>query len=193
MEIKKDEVRQLLLYSDSLKAIRASEKNRVQSPGCSMITDSISETLNLLDGRIKNIEEMVERIIEEDAEVKGNLDLLVGYKGIGRTTAIKIAYHVPELGKMGKSGIASLCGVAPHANDSGKKHGYRTTKGDGRQNVRTILFFAVLTAVRYNEEMKNFYEQLLANGKKKKVAIIACMRKMIVQLNAILKRGYSIR
>jgi transposase len=194
MGAKKSKARQLLWYADSLKAFRASEKNRFQSPGCVMIADSVGETIEFLDRQIKNVEEMMENIIREDEGVKEKIDLLVGYTGIARTTAIKIAYRIPELGKADKRGIASLCRVAPRADDSGKRQGYRTTEDDnGRPEVRTMLFFSVLTAIRHNGEMKEFYERLLANGKKKKVAIIACMRKMIVQLNAILKRGYAVR
>jgi transposase len=188
-----EKIKQLLLYQDSLIATRAIEKTRIQSPGCKMVEEFISRTISSLDEIIKENEKILDIMIDGNEEVKKNLNLLTEYVGIGRSTAIRIIFYIPEMGKIGKYAISALCGVAPHAKDSGKKHGYRTTKGDGRPRIRTLLFFSALAAIRHNEEIKKFYERLLANGKKKKVAIIACMRKMVVQLNGILKRGYAIR
>ena len=96
---------------------------------------------------------------------------------------------LPELGKVNHRAIASLAGLAPHPKDSGKIKGHRSIKGNGRPIVRRILFMAALSAVRYNENLSKFYEKKLKDGKRRMVALTACMRKMLVQLNAITKKG----
>ena len=96
---------------------------------------------------------------------------------------------LPELGKINHRAIASLAGLAPHPKESGKIKGHRSTKGNGRPIVRRILFMAALNAVRYNENLSKFYNKKVEEGKSKMIAMTACMRKMLVQLNAISKKG----
>jgi transposase len=101
------------------------------------------------------------------------------------TTATLLA-DLPELGKLDGKKIAALVGVAPMNHDSGKKRGYRKTKG-GRADMRSLLYMATLVACRYNPVIKAQYENLLKRGKEKKVAITACMRKLLVILNAMMR------
>ena len=101
-------------------------------------------------------------------------------------TAATLLTDLPELGTLDRKQIAALVGVAPMNHDSGKKRGYRKTKG-GRPDVRCALYMATLTGIRYNPVLKPQYEQLVKRGKEKKVAITACMRKMLTILNAMLR------
>ena len=101
------------------------------------------------------------------------------------TTATLLA-ELPELGKLDRKKIAALVGVAPMNFDSGKKHGYRKTKG-GRADVRSVLYMATLVATRYNPVIKAQYEHLVSRGKLKKVALTACMRKFLTILNAMMR------
>jgi len=101
------------------------------------------------------------------------------------TTATLLA-DLPELGKMDRKKIAALVGVAPMNYDSGKKHGYRKTKG-GRTDVRSVLYMSTLVATRYNPVIQARYQQLLKRGKLKKVALTACMRKFLTILNAMVR------
>ena len=95
---------------------------------------------------------------------------------------------MPELGKLDRRRVAALVGVAPLNRDSGQMRGQRSIWG-GRAQVRRTLYMATLTAVRYNPVLKPYYEHLLAAGKRKKVALVACMRKLLTMLNAIAKHG----
>ena len=98
--------------------------------------------------------------------------------------------ELPELGKLDRRRVAALVGVAPLNRDSGQMRGQRSIWG-GRADVRRTLYMATLTAVRYNAPLKACYERLLAGGKRKKVALVACMRKLLTMLNAIAKQGSS--
>jgi len=110
--------------------------------------------------------------------------------GVGPVTALVLIAELPELGRLPDKQIAALCGLAPHARDSGKWHGKRSTRG-GRARVRTALYMAALVATRYNPVIKFFYRRLLSAGKEKKVALTACMRKLLIILNAMFRNRTS--
>ena len=105
---------------------------------------------------------------------------------MGRVITATLLAELPELGKMDRKRIASLVGVAPMNYDSGKKRGYRKTKG-GRTNVRSVLYMSTLVATRYNPLTRTQYQHLLKRGKLKKVALTACMRKFLTILNAMMR------
>lgn len=105
---------------------------------------------------------------------------------MGRVTSATLLAELPELGKMDRKKIAALVGVAPMNYDSGKKRGYRKTKG-GRADVRSVLYMSTLVATRYNPLIQSQYQQMLKRGKLKKVALTACMRKFLTILNAMLR------
>lgn len=113
---------------------------------------------------------------------------LVSVPGIGAASVAVLLAELPELGKLDRRRIAALVGVAPLNPDSGQMRGQRCIWG-GRADVRRTLYMATLTAVRYNPALKACYERLLAAGKRKKVALVACMRKLLTMLNAIAKHG----
>jgi transposase len=139
---------------------------------------------------------------EELAEVSGDLDkrirnspawrekdgLLQSVPGVGKLVSATLVAELPELGKLNRRQIAALAGVAPFNRDSGRMRGKRTTWG-GRTKLRTTLYMAALTATRHNPIIRDFYQRLLAAGKVKKLALIACMRKLLTILNAIMKTG----
>jgi len=110
-------------------------------------------------------------------------------KGVGKTTVTTLPAQLPEIGQLCRRRIAALVGVAPlNRRDSGKMNGQRCIWG-GRSEIRCVLYMATLLAVRHNPVFKAFYERLLAAGKRKKVALVAAMRKLLTALNAIAKSG----
>lgn len=113
---------------------------------------------------------------------------LASVPGIGAASVAVLLADLPELGKLDRRRVAALVGVAPLNRDSGQMRGQRTIWG-GRADVRRTLYMATLTAVRHNPILKAYYERLLAAGKRKKVALVACMRKLLTILNAIAKHG----
>jgi transposase len=110
--------------------------------------------------------------------------------GVGPITSLVLIAELPELGHLANKQLVALCGLAPHARDSGKWHGKRTTRG-GRARVRTALYMATLVATKHNLVIKTFYRRLLRAGKQKKVALTACMRKLLVILNAMSRHQTS--
>jgi transposase len=110
-------------------------------------------------------------------------DLLKSIKGVGDVLTRTLLAELPELGRVSGKEIAAIVGVAPFARDSGQQRGRRAIWG-GRATIRNVLYMATLTAVRFQEELREHYQQLLARGKAKKVALVACMRKLLVKLNA---------
>ena len=142
-----------------------------------------------IDAMLAEIARQLDDIEAEMARhVKQHYDqmakMLQSVSGIGRVTAAVLIAELPELGQLNRRQICALVGVAPYANDSGKKQGRRHIAG-GRSDVRHALFMPTLAAIRYNPEIRSFYERLVAGGKLKKVAVIACMRKLITHLNAM--------
>ena len=113
-------------------------------------------------------------------------DLLLSVPGVGALTTVTLLARLPELGQLNRHAIANLVGVAPLNDDSGSHHGRRFTWG-GRREVRAVLYMATLTASRHNPLIRAFYQRLRAAGKEFKVAIVACMRKLLTILNAMLK------
>lgn len=108
--------------------------------------------------------------------------------GVGVTLSTTLLSDLQELGTLNQKQIAALVGVAPMNRDSGKMRGKRRIRG-GRAHVRTVLFMATLSAIQHNPVIRSFYQRLLARGKNRKVAVVACMRKMIVLLNAMVRDG----
>ena len=121
-----------------------------------------------------------------DEANKRKLEILDSVKGVGAVTQSMIISKLPELGKLNRGQIAKLAGVAPINRDSGTKEGKRFISG-GRSYVRRILYMATLSAIRYNATIRAFYHQLKSRGKLSKVAMVACMRKLLTILNLMIK------
>jgi transposase len=114
--------------------------------------------------------------------------LLSGVPGIGAVTAHALITEVPEVGSLNRREVAALAGLAPYGHDSGRLKGRRCISG-GRGEVRSVLYMAMLSAIRFNPVIRPMYQRLVAKGKRKRVALVACMRKLLTTLNAMVKRG----
>jgi transposase len=145
---------------------------------------SIRSMLKTLDKQLAAIDKDVDDHM--DRYFKKQHALLDSVKGVGRVTVLTVIAALPELGSLGRRQIAKLVGVAPIADDSGKRKGHRCTWG-GRSEVRAVLYMATLTAIRWNPVIKAFYGHLIAAGKPYKVAMVASMRKLLTILNAMLR------
>jgi transposase len=147
---------------------------------------SIRAVLKTLEKQLAGIDADIDRHLDE--HFKAQRELLDSVKGVGPVTTLALVALLPELGKLKRRPICKLAGVAPLADDSGKRSGKRRIWG-GRAPVRAALYMATLSAMRYNPAIKAAYERLLAAGKPKKVAMVACMRKLLITLNAIMRDG----
>jgi transposase len=139
-----------------------------------------------LQQEVADIESEIDQFIQGTPLWKQKDELLRTVPGIGEVTAYTILADLPELGTLNRQEIAALVGVAPLNKDSGIKRGKRRVFG-GRETVRNVLYMAALSAARFNPTIKTFYDRLIKAGKEKKVAIVACMRKLLVMLNSIIR------
>lgn len=163
------------------------EKNRLQGPSVDpVISQSCKQLITTLADEIASITQKIETIIKADPVLLSKQEVLQSIPGIGEIVSAQLLAHLPELGVLNRRQIASLSGLAPHPCESGKKIGYRRTKG-GRQQVKSILFMAAMSARRSHSPLKAFYEKLIQKGKKKMVALTALMRKILCIANAKLK------
>lgn len=175
--------RQLVVMIGSERQRRAANRNPV-------VRKSIQTLIATLESEQRGIERELLRAIEADPGWRDRLALLQSVPGVGLVTALTLLAELPELGNLNDKRVAALVGVAPMNRDSGRKRGVRHTIG-GRSSVRKVLYMAALTATKRNPAIKAFYERLRAAGKPAKVALTACMRKLLTILNAITKTGRS--
>lgn len=164
---------------------RTAELNRLAGAHPA-IRSSIEQLLEDLGEKISALDQQIDELIASTAEFKGKIELLRTVPGIGPVASAILVADLPELGQLDRKKIAALVGVAPFNNDSGNRRGKRRIKG-GRAAVRTVLYMATLAAARFNPVIKAFYDRLLNRGKVKKVALVACMRKLLTILNAMLR------
>jgi transposase len=167
------------------------EKNFSQAPGISdEIKQSSERHIAFLTNEIEIMNEAINTSIKQDSEALLKREILSSIPGIGQQVSAALIGLAPELGRLNRREIASLLGVAPHPYESGMRKGYRAVKG-GRLEVRTFLFMASMAARSSNSYFKEFYERLIAKGKKKMVALTALMRKILLVANALLKQFYE--
>lgn len=162
------------------------EQNRLRRTASTAVRGRIETHLEFLRRELEDIDTDLKTRVTQSPAWQANADLLRSVPGIGPTTAISLLAQVPELGRVPGRQISKLVGVAPLADDSGPRHGHRRIWG-GRAKVRTSLYMATLVAIRYNPPIRDVYERLTKAGKPKKVALVACMRKLLVILNAMLR------
>ena len=161
------------------------EKNRLRTRDLSL-QRSLERVIRCLKTELKAIDQEIEQFLQVHQDLEEQEKLLRTAKSIGRVTAVTLLADLPELGQLDRKELAALVGVAPMNRDSGKKRGHRKTQA-GRPDVRSALYMSALTGIRYNPILKQQYDQLVKRGKEKKVAITACMRKMLTILNAMLR------
>jgi len=148
----------------------------------------LDEHLDWLTTAIEDLDREIGEAIRRSPAWRVEDDLLKSVPGVGRIASAILLAKLPELGKLNRHEIAALVGVAPYACDSGTFRGKRRIQG-GRADVRAVLYMATVTATRCNPSIKAFYQRLIAKGKLPKVALTACMRKLLTTLNAILKNA----
>lgn len=165
-----------------------SEKQRLAASHEPRVRTSIRALLNVLKRERRAIERDLLHAIGEHPTWRAAMTLLQSVPGVGPTTAITLLAELPELGTLSEKPLAALVGVAPMNRDSGRKRGKRRTSG-GRSSVRKVLYMAALTAIRWNPVLRAFYQRLRNAGEPTKVALTACMRKLLLILNAMLKTG----
>lgn len=165
--------------------MRTMEKNRLAG-AVRVLRASIEDVIRTLDRQIKRLDKDIDAHLDDFfGEQRKRLESI---KGIGSTTCATMLAFMPELGKVSSARVAKLSGLAPLNHDSGKARGQRHIWG-GRSIVRSTLHMAMLSAVRYNPVFKAFYQRLIAAGKPKKVAMVACAHKLVRILNAMLRSG----
>lgn len=148
--------------------------------------ESLKRVMAIFEGEIADIDRQLSDLIHEIPEFREKAQLLQTVPGVGAVLAMTLLAEVPEIGMVDRKHIASLVGVAPFNKDSGRHRGKRFIKG-GRAAVRSVLYMAALSAIRHNAIIRCFYNRLLDYGKPKKVAIVACMRKLLTILNAMIR------
>ena len=173
----------LIVRRSQLIQMRVAEDNR-RSMSHPTQRKSIDAVRKVLNKQLADIDQDIDTQLKDHFAAK--LALLKNFKGIGTSTQACLMAALPELGELSHEQISKLVGVAPLNCDSGKHKGKRFTWG-GRADVRCALYMAALSAVRYNPVIKLFYDRLLSKGKPKKVALVACMHKLLIILNAIMK------
>ena len=166
---------------------RAKERTRLQQATRSEVRASLRQHIRHLDGQIKGLLARIAELVEASPSLKAKVQRLITVEGVGALTASALLAALPELGTLSKNQVASLAGLAPFNRDSGAFRGTRSIRG-GRIDVRCALYMAALTASRFNPILKAFYQRLKAAGKPHKVALTAVMRKLLIYLNALLKK-----
>lgn len=151
---------------------------------------SIHKMLGVLQAELDDLNRQIDDFIDHRPEFQHKETILRSAPGIGPVTAAILLSDLPELGLLDRKKIAALVGVAPFNNDSGRHRGKRRVKG-GRPSIRRILYMAILTAIKHNAVIHSFYNRLIGEGKEKKVAIVACMRKFLTFLNAMIRDDRS--
>ena len=165
--------------------IQTMEKNHLLSVPLEL-RPALQEHLTWLAGQVLQLSEQIQECIQATPLLRDKAHILRTAKGVGPITASILLSDLPELGQLDRKKIAALVGVAPFNHDRGRRRGPQRIQG-GRSSVRTVLYMAALVASRCNPVLKTFYQRLLASGKKKKVALVACMRKLLTILNAMIR------
>lgn len=179
-------IREYMDRRRQLVSMRSDELRRQQQLHNRKMQKSVKSVVKMLDAQLKEIDAAIDEEIDGDGSLSRKEEIITSVDGVGEQTARTIISSMPELGGIGRRQVTALAGLAPYACDSGRYRGLRKIRG-GRGVVRKILYMAALSAIRHNDAIKKFYTRLVESGKKPKVAIVACMRKLLLILNALLK------
>ena len=185
------ELQALLARRSQVVEMVTAEKNRCRT-ATQRLQPQIQEHIRYMEKQLKELEQGLSELLSSSPVWRTKEKLLGSVPGVGPVLTVALLAGLPELGRLDRREIASLSlvGVAPFNRDSGTLRGKRTVWG-GRSSVRATLYMATLAATRYNSVMRAFYQRLLEAGKPKKVALTACMRKLLTILNAMLKHNLS--
>lgn len=177
----------LLARRSQLLDMSTMEKNRL-SILPKALHASLNRHLKYLQAEVKKVERQLDQLIDKTPQWQEKRDLLMSVNGVGKILTYTLLSDLPELGRLNRKQIAALVGVAPMNRESGNYQGKRRIRG-GRARVRTVLFMAIMSAIQSNPKLKRNYLKMKAAGKPPKVAIVACMRKMLTILNVMMKTG----
>lgn len=180
------ELKHLMARRRQLLEMIQMEQNRLQISPFPRVKQSILAALQALKEQLRQLEQDIDDFFQRHPVWLDQDQLLRSVPGVGPQTSLSIMAWLPELGNLNRREIAALVGVAPFNRDSGAWRGKRSIRG-GRPQVRRALYMATLAALRFNAVIRAFYHRLLLNGKARKLALIACMRKLLTILNAMLK------
>ena len=189
-ELKPEKLRQisdLIAVRSQCLDMSTMQKNRMRRMP-KTVQPPIQRILNAIQKEIERIDQKLDKLVDATPQWRNQRELLMSAKGVGKVVAYTLMSELPELGQLNRKKIAALVGVAPINRDSGSYRGKRRIYG-GRSKVRTVLYVSMLSAIQYNPKIKSMYERLVAAGKPKKVAIVACMRKQLTILNTMMKNG----
>jgi len=181
-----DELDQLVARRRQLIDLRTRESNRLETTTSKLVRKSLKKMIGQLEKEIKQIAAEIANLIESDEQWSEKATLLKSVPGVGDVTAASLLAELPELGKLNRQEIAALVGLAPFNRDSGRFRGRRSIYG-GRASVRKVLYMAAFVAKQFNPVIRAFAQRLEEAGKPFKVVVTACMRKLLVILNTMLK------
>jgi len=165
---------------------RVREANRLDRTYDTDVRRMIRQVISLFTRQLEKVDRQIAGIIEESPDLQERTSILRSAPGVGPVTTAALTANLPELGRLNRQQIAKLVGLAPINRDSGTMRGKRTTAG-GRTSVRNALYMATLVATKHNPTIRAFYQRLLANGKSKMTALVACMRKLLTILNVMIR------
>ncbi len=185
-DAKTQELKAVLARRRQIIVMITAEKNRLHAARVAKVRSSIQRTIAWLQKQLKAIDTDLDRMIRSSPSWRAKEDILRSVPGVGRILALTLITELPELGVLNRKEIAALVGVAPLNRDSGTFRGTRRIWG-GRAAVRTALYMGTLSAAHHNPAIRACYRRLVSKGKPKKVALTACMRKLLVTLNVMIR------
>lgn len=180
------DLQSLQVRRDQLNKDLTVQKNRLHRASSSASRASLERHIEFIMSELHDIDSQTSVLIESSDVWRVKEDILTSVKGIGKKTAHNLIASLPELGHLNRRQIASLVGLAPFNNDSGPRRGKRSIRG-GRGSTRRALYMATLVAKKWNPVIREFYNRLVDSGKPKKVALVACMRKLLTIINIMVK------
>lgn len=180
------ELAELLVCRQQLIDARTAHQNQLSRTTSRVARKSLESVLNHLKSRIAMLDREVAKVVDRDDDLRALDGLLRSFKGVGPVLSATLIGQLPELGKLGHAQLAALVGLAPYNRDSGTHGGKRSIRG-GRTRVRNVLYMCTVAALRHNPVLKRTYQRLRAAGKVAKVAIVACARKFLRILNAMVR------
>jgi transposase len=179
---------ELVTRRRQLSDLLTQEANRLPQARHPKVQKSLKKTIGLLERQIEDLDDLIREHIDSDDDLKRKDEIVQSVKGVGPATSAMLLSQLPELGRLNRQEIAALVGLASWDFQSGQWAGQSKIWG-GRMPVRNMLYMAALSASRFNPAIREFYQRLRSNGKKFKVAITACMRKLLVILNTLVRSG----
>jgi transposase len=183
---KQDQLDELVGRRRQLVDLRTAESNRRETSRTEPVRQSLKRSIDTINKDVKRLDKAILKLVESHDDWHDRFELLKSMPGVGDVTAATLLAELPELGELNRQQIAALVGVAPMNRDSGRQRGQRRIQG-GRRSLRSTLYMAALTACRCNPVIRQFAQRLKAQGKAHKVVLTACIRKLLVILNTMVK------